>query len=265
MFKRVTWNGKRYNAYFENGVIVRLVELDERAHETSNVITEGFKPEEVKELQMFDEEYVRQLREEQRATREQLDKLQQQLGTFKPEEFQSLQAELEKRRKEETERQQKELIEKGQWQQVLEQTRMELTQRAEAAERDRDAAVAKYRSTVVRNTIMTAASATGKFVEASLPQVVQLLEPYFGLDDNEAPVVFEDTGHKITRMGPSGKNMTPTERMDSFLKDNPHFQKGLPGGAGSGGGRGGNDIPSNLPAVERLKMYRRQQAAGAAG
>ena len=263
--KRVIWNGKRYNFYppaeGDDGP-GRLVLLNDQRQETESIVTE-FELNEVKELMMFDEDYVSLLRTENRQNRESLEALQKQLGDFKPEQIVELVTHLDEKKKEEDQLRQETMVKEGQWEQLLADTKREMQAQIDTANGTAGEAIKKYRNTVIRNTILNAASGP-KVVENGAAQIVDLLSPFVGLGDDDAVVVFEDMGHQTKRLGSTGKPMTVVERVDVFLEDNQHYLKGHAGGAGSGGSgqKGQEQIDPKLPPVEKLKIARRQQAAG---
>ena len=96
-------------------------------------------------------------------------------------------------------------------------------------------------------------------------EVKRILGDFVDVDDNGDLHVYEDVGFQRKRLSPSGAAMTVEELAVDYYDKNPHHIEGHTAGGGSGSEGAGGDPPAidpNLPASERMKQFRRQQAVG---
>lgn len=232
--KKVRYKGKVYAHDEAKGT---LTELDAAGNPTSNVLTEfdagdleaaGGGPDP-------NEAALNALRSELGRAKAELQKLQGSLGGLKPDEISSLVTELQERRANEEKLKQEELKKQGKFQELLDQKERSIAELSAKYQNELSDWQGRFKSERINNTLLSLASRPEVVNPA---QIVSLVRSRVSLDDNGNVVVMDETG-KSPAVNDKMQPLAPKDFMDGFLKDNPHFLRGHPGGAGSGGGAGG--------------------------
>lgn len=144
-------------------------------------------------------------------------------------------AELERLRKIEADRELKDKEARGQYDAALksqeESIRKELEPKIQAEKDRADAAQKQLEAKVIGQSV---AEAAGKMNAVDPAQVRQLLAADFRMDDRYEAIVVDGEGKQRFV---AGKPMTPEQRVEEFLKANPHMVRST---AGDGGGAAGS-------------------------
>lgn len=144
--------------------------------------------------------------------------------------------ELDRLRKADADRQQKDAEAKGEWDRLKQQLLAD-NEKAIAAERGKvDKAAGELRVERIRRALVSAAAKHGAI---DPEEVADLLERRCRLDDNYAVEVLDEAGKHA--YGPKGDDLTPEQLVDGYLGKKPHLVRA--GSTGQGGGsRGGASV-----------------------
>jgi hypothetical protein len=245
--KNVRYKGKIYGYDEAKNT---LTELDASGNPTANAITD-FAAADLEAVVGGDpgEVALNAMRAKLAGAEGELAKLRKSLGGLKPDEISSLVTELQERRANEEKLKQDELKKQGKFQELLDQKEKAIGELNAKYQTELSDWQGKFRSERINNTLLSLASRP----EVVNPgQIVALVRSRVSLDENGNVVVLDETG-KSPAVNDKMQPLAPKDFMDGFLKENPHFLRGHPGGAGSGGGAGGGTGAGTVRAKKDLK------------
>ncbi|MGW8179072.1 MAG: hypothetical protein ACWGQW_09950 [bacterium] len=153
--KIVRFKGKRHNLYFNDEGPQHLIPLDKDGKEVPNVKIEEFEESDIEELKMFDEEYVGQLRDENKKTREALESLQKQFEGLDPEQLQEMAKKLKDAEDAKEKERQEALKKEGKWQELMDQQKADFEKQLDAEKTRADTAVRDLESYRVSTVLET--------------------------------------------------------------------------------------------------------------
>jgi len=239
--KIVRFKGKRHNLYFNDEGPQHLIPLDKDGKEVPNVKIEEFEESDIEELKMFDEEYVGQLRDENKKTREALESLQKQFEGLDPEQLQEMAKKLKDAEDAKEKERQEALKKEGKWQELMDQQKADFEKQLDAEKTRADTAVRDLESYRVSTVLRDHVSVVENIVPGAVSQVVDLLKR-FVVVQKEGTFKILDDDMTSTRLKPdSADPATITDLVSVFMEKNPWFIKGSGAGAGSGGDGGAGE------------------------